>query len=59
MCLSGIGPEVLCQGTLYAVHGRLPVAVHDDRHPCHKPTDPVLKMKLDIYGVLKVLVWMS
>ena len=47
--LFSTGTGTLCQGTLFAIHGRLTVAVHGDRHPCHRPPDPALGTELNSY----------
>lgn len=48
-CLPGTGSGTLCQGTLFTVHGRLTVALPDDRHPWHRSPDLALRMELKSY----------
>ena len=38
----------------WAVHGRLTVAVHGDRHPCHRTPDPVITMELNSYNDFRI-----
>ena len=49
--LFSTGSGILCQGTLFAIHGRLTVAVHGDRHPCHRTPDPAPKTELNSYKI--------
>ena len=53
-CLPSAGSGILCQGTLFALHGRLTVALHGDRHPCHRPPEPAPRMEL--YSYYKILL---
>ncbi|MBW6509071.1 MAG: chalcone isomerase family protein [Desulfuromonadales bacterium] len=48
-CLPGTGSGILCQGALFALHGRLSVALHGARHPCHRTQDPAPRMALNSY----------
>ncbi len=52
-CMPGAGSAILCQGTLFAVHGRLSVALPGDRH---RTPSPALRMELNSYYKVLLLL---